>query len=419
MTLQALIREAARSISRQKLRSGLAALGISIGVAAVVLVAAIGQAGKERAEDTLRGLGDNLVWVEAGSRNVAGVRTGTHGTTSLTVDDAEAIQRDVHLIKRISPQIDGTIQGHSRSAKLDDAVPGRVTGLPDDQDDGTSRGEVVSLTTMSTTGGEQGTDRRHGATGGTSGRTIPLGASFERQANCSRSLASSSRKDSPPMAGTKMIGFFCRTQPPTTTLRGRGPMWTPTTSLFRRFRRTLVGPAIAQIVGLLRERHQIGGEEEDDFNIRRPDEIIKAQVSASDSLAALLLCVGLISLLVGGIGIMNVMLASVTQRTRGIGLRMAVGATRAAITLQFLTEAVMLCLVGGLAGLLASAAGASGAGQVAGWQILIFHPGHLCCDPVLGDGGPDIGVLPSIASGELGPNRGAETRVARLAQHAI
>ncbi len=106
----ALAREAVRSILRHRLRSGLATLGIAIGIAAVVLVVAIGQAGKERAEDALRTFGDNLVWVEAGSRNIAGVRTGTHGTTSLTIDDAEAIGREIRLIKRISPQIDGTVQ---------------------------------------------------------------------------------------------------------------------------------------------------------------------------------------------------------------------------------------------------------------------------------------------------------------------
>src|ERR1700729_4167379 len=103
-------REAIRSLLRHKLRSALTTVGITIGIAAVVLVVAIGQSGKERAEDALQALGDNLVWVEAGSRNIAGLRTGTHGTTSLTIDDAEAIRREVRLIKSIAPQIDGNIQ---------------------------------------------------------------------------------------------------------------------------------------------------------------------------------------------------------------------------------------------------------------------------------------------------------------------
>ena len=101
---QILIREAVRALLRHKLRSGLTTLGITIGITAVVLVVAVGQAGKERAEDALQKLGDNLVWVEAGSRNVAGVRTGTHGTASLMLDDAEAIRREIPLIRRISPR---------------------------------------------------------------------------------------------------------------------------------------------------------------------------------------------------------------------------------------------------------------------------------------------------------------------------
>src|SRR5437868_7704045 len=85
--------EAGRGLLRHRLRSTLTTLGIAIGIAAAVLVVAIGQAGRERAENTLQDLGDNLVWIEAGSRNIAGVRTGTHGTTSLTIDDAEAVRR--------------------------------------------------------------------------------------------------------------------------------------------------------------------------------------------------------------------------------------------------------------------------------------------------------------------------------------
>ena len=102
--------EAFRSIRRNKLRSGLAAVAISVGIAAVVCVLAIGRAGSQRAEEQLRNLGDNFVWVEAGSRAPSGVRTGTHGTTRLTLEDADAILRDVALMKRVTPNVDGTAQ---------------------------------------------------------------------------------------------------------------------------------------------------------------------------------------------------------------------------------------------------------------------------------------------------------------------
>src|SRR6266853_6202936 len=102
--------EAFRALARNKLRSALAAVAIMIGIAAVVCVIAIGRAGSRRAEEQLRSLGDNFVWIEAGSRAPSGVRTGTHGTTSLTLEDAEAILRDVPLMKRVTPNVDGSLQ---------------------------------------------------------------------------------------------------------------------------------------------------------------------------------------------------------------------------------------------------------------------------------------------------------------------
>ncbi len=102
-------REAVRALSRNKMRSALSAIGITIGIAAVVCVVAIGTAGSQRAEQQLQNLGDNLVWIEAGSRNVNGVRSGSHGMTSLTMGDAEAISNEVSSIKSVSPNVDGTV----------------------------------------------------------------------------------------------------------------------------------------------------------------------------------------------------------------------------------------------------------------------------------------------------------------------
>jgi putative ABC transport system permease protein len=101
--------EAIRALYRNKLRSVLAAIGITIGIAAVICIVAIGTAGVQRAEEQLQNLGDNLVWIEAGSRNVNGVRTGAYGMTSLTMEDAEAILQEVSLIKSVSPQVDGSV----------------------------------------------------------------------------------------------------------------------------------------------------------------------------------------------------------------------------------------------------------------------------------------------------------------------
>jgi putative ABC transport system permease protein len=124
-----------------------------------------------------------------------------------------------------------------------------------------------------------------------------------------------------------------------------------------------------QIAALLRERHHLRPEEEDDFNIRNPEDVIQAQLEASHTLTLLLIAIASISLLVGGIGIMNVMLVSVTERTREIGVRVAVGATEEAIQLQFLGESVMLSAVGGAAGVLVGIVGSFFAGRALGWPM--------------------------------------------------
>ena len=126
-----------------------------------------------------------------------------------------------------------------------------------------------------------------------------------------------------------------------------------------------------QVAALLRDRHHLRPEEEDDFNIRNPEDIIQAQLAASRTLTLLLVAIASISLLVGGIGIMNVMLVSVTERTREIGVRLAVGATEEAIQLQFLGESVMLSLVGGLAGVLVGIIGSIIVGRTLHWPMQV------------------------------------------------
>jgi putative ABC transport system permease protein len=126
-----------------------------------------------------------------------------------------------------------------------------------------------------------------------------------------------------------------------------------------------------QASALLRDRHHLRPEQGDDFNIRNPEDIIQAQLAASRTLSLLLIAIASISLLVGGIGIMNVMLVSVTERTREIGVRLAVGATESAIQLQFLGESVMLSLVGGAAGVLLGLVGTFVVGQGLGWPMQI------------------------------------------------
>ena len=361
-------REATRALLRHKLRSGLTTLGIMIGIAAVVLVVAVGQAGSARAEAELQKLGDNLVWIEAGSRNIAGARTGSHGTTSLTGEDAEAIRREVPLITRLSPQVDGSIQvawgNQNWATRFRGETPDYLA---------IKRWELAAGTVFSDDDVEQAASKI------LIGQTVrekifgaldPVGQVMRINGQLFEVVGLLAPKG---QSGDGRDQDDWILLPYTTAekkIRGHGLTWLDDI-LCSAASAEAVNPAIDRIVALMRQRHHIRPGEEDDFNIRRPDEVLKAQVQASHSLALLLISIASISLLVGGIGIMNVMLASVAQRTREIGLRLAIGATDGSVQLQFLGEAVMLSLFGGLFGVVFSVVGSSGFERALGWPISI------------------------------------------------
>lgn len=367
--------EALRSIARHKLRSALSALGISIGVTAVIWAVGIGEAGSARARQAFEDLGENFVWIEAGSRNVAGLRTGSHGTTTLTPQDAEAIRREVPHLRAVSENVDGTVQViHGDRNWLT-----RYRGVAP---------EYADIKRWRIARGAFFTDRHvtHAESVVVIGETVRQRLFGEAEA-----LGGFVRVNQFPF---QVVGVLA---PRGQTATGRDQDDTilmPWTSAQRKLRGRnvtwlddvvcsaaspqAVEHAIADITALLRERHQIPPGGDTDFNVRRPDEALRAQLQASQTLEALLVVLASISLVIGGIGIMNVMLASVLQRTHEIGVRVAVGASPRAVLLQFLGEAVMLGLLGGGPGLLVGAGGSSFLGRLLGWHVVVpWHAGLL------------------------------------------
>ena len=393
-------REAIRALLRHRLRSALTALGITIGIAAVVLVVAVGSAGAEHAQAELQNLGDNLVWIEAGSRNIAGARTGSHGTTSLLIEDESAILHDIPLIKACSPQVDGSLQLISSTHNWGTRFRGET---PD----------YLSIKKWQVVEGSSFTNNDVDDTAS----KILIGATVRRElfgrgaAVGEVVRANGQLFEIVGVLGAKGQSGDGRDQddwilmPYTTAikkLRGKGTAYLDDI-LCSAIAPDAVNPAIDRVLALMRQQHAIRPGEEDDFNIRRPDEVLKAQLAASETLAALLIAVASISLVIGGIGIMNVMLASVAQRTREIGLRMAVGAKERDILLQFLGESVVLSLCGGVAGVLVSLFGASAFERLLDWPISLSPSAMLVAFVAASSVGLSFGFYPAWRAARLDP----------------
>lgn len=361
-------RVAFRSLCRNKLRSTLSATGITIGIAAVVCVVAIGTAGSKRAEQQLQNLGDNLVWIEAGSRNVNGIRSGSHGMTSLTMGDAEAIRNEISQIKLVSPNVDGSVIVVSGNRNWTT----RFRGVTPDYL------EIKRWGLLEGTSFTDG-DVLHSANVCLIGQTVRQeifgeGEAVGRVIRINNHLFTIDGVLEPKGQSTTGQDQDDTILMPYTTvqrkLKGIGFTWLDDI-MCSAVSLDDANLAIENIDALLRQRHHIQPGRADDFNIRHPEEVINAQIAAKRTLELLLTSIASIALLVGGIGIMNVMLVSVTERTREIGIRLAVGATTRAIHIQFLEEAVMLSLSGGILGVFVGVVASFIIGSSLGWPISI------------------------------------------------
>jgi putative ABC transport system permease protein len=366
--LVSLIRQALGAIGRHRTRSALNALGIAIGVASVVWVVAIGEAGSSQAMAQLHALGDNLVWVEAGARNVNGVRSGTYGMHNLFLGDSDAILREVPQVRRVSPNLDGTLvavhEPHNWTTHYRGVSP-----------------DYLAIKRWTIASGGAFTDEDVGR----ASDVCVIGQTVKRQLfGDDEAVGEVVRVGVEPF---RVVGVLAPKGQSATGQDQDDTIWFPYTTAMKKIRGNgqawlddvlcsaespdEVAPAATAITELMRQRHHIGPDQDDDFNVRHPEELIQAQVRASNTLEALLVSIACVSLLVGGIGIMNVMLASVVERTREIGVRLAVGAPDWAIQTQFLAEAICLTVLGGAAGVAVSFAGFPVLARVLGWPLAI------------------------------------------------
>jgi len=365
------VRIAGRALRVNKLRSALTMLGIIIGVAAVIAMVGVGAGAQARVAEQIQSLGSNLIIVLSGSVTSSGIRLGTGSQLTISEDDSAAIAREVPLVQASAPSVRGTaqvvygnlnwatvIQGVTPDyfeARDWPVVDGRAIN-PEDVE-GATKIALLGQTTALNLFGE----------------SEPLGqiirikkVPFTVVAVLSRKGQNSWGQDQDDVilipistAKKKVLGAS-----------QANPRAVGSISIKIRPDEDMV-EAESQIRALLRQRHRLQPFQDDDFWLRNLSEVLQTQEESSKVMTYLLAAIASVSLLVGGIGIMNIMLVSVTERTREIGLRMAVGARRRHILLQFLIEAVTLSLIGGIIGIALGLGGSRAISYFAEWRTLV------------------------------------------------
>lgn len=366
--LQAL-RIALRALRINKMRSFLTMLGIIIGIAAVIAMMAVGSGASYVISQQIASIGSNILLVIPGSTTSSGLRTGSGGVQTLTSDDAKAMQQECPSVEMAAPVIRSSGQVVYGNQNWSTLLMGTTPELFAIREWPAASGRSISSSDVD------------GAA-----KVCLIG----------RTIAETLFGDEDPLGKMIRIKKVPFTVIGVLEAKGQSPQGTDQDDVIfvplRTAQRKLVGSLFPNSVGsilvkarseqqlvtaeeeiklLLNQRHRITNGKEPDYTVRNLSEILAVAEQSSKAMSLLLGAVASISLIVGGIGIMNIMLVSVTERTREIGIRMAIGAKRKNILLQFLTEAVLLTLLGGLLGIVLGAGGATIVSKILSWPTLI------------------------------------------------
>ncbi len=349
----ATIRIAGRALRRNKMRTILTMLGIIIGVGAVIGAVSLTNGAKSQIEAQIAGMGQNVILVFSGSFTRGGVHSGWGGAGTLTLEDAEAIQREIPGVTATSPEVRTGSQIAAGNQNWSTQILGESPEYFDIRQWPVVEGSPFS-----------GQDVRSANKVAVIGKTIadqlfpgedPLGQII-RIKNVPFVVVGMLKPKGLSVQGQDQDDLIVI--PYTSAMKRVQRVTSVRTIIVQTAKATLLSPVQQQIIELLRQRHRITPGRDDDFTVRNQQEIADMATAQSKTMTVLLGAVAMVSLVVGGIGIMNIMLVSVTERTREIGIRMAIGARGRDILLQFLIEAVTLSVTGGLLGI-ASGVGVS------------------------------------------------------------
>ena len=368
MTLLMIIRVAFRALVRNKMRAALTMLGIIIGVSAVIAMVSIGQGASASVQAQIESIGTNLLFVSAGAQNVGGVRSGTgdSGTNTLTVEDLEAIRREVPSVSMVTPAINARSQLVAGNMNWNTSVQGVSEQYPEVRKWSVQNGAFFTDTDVRT-----------------AARVIVIGQSIaDNLFPGMDAVGQTLRVSNLPF---RVVGVMVRKGQDQGGRDQDDIAFAPYTTVQKKvlgntrvqiayvsaISEDATYTAQSQIGELLRQRHKLTSNEPDDFTVRNMTDVAEAANETSKTMTILLACIAGVSLLVGGIGIMNIMLVSVTERTREIGIRMAIGARSSAVRSQFLIESIVLSLTGGTIGILLGVGLSLAIPAMLGWPTLV------------------------------------------------
>jgi len=398
MNPREVVRVALRALARNKLRTILTMLGIIIGVGAVICTVAIGQGASQQVQQQIQSLGTNVIMVFAGSVNTSGVRMGSGATKTFTADDAQAILQHVPGVTMVSPMLGSSVQAVNGNQNWLTRTNGSSQDFPQIRN-----WPVVSGSFFTARDVDMATNVC------VIGKTVetnlfadqdPVGQMIRVQNLPFRILGVLQEKGQSSNGQDQDDIIFM----PYTTVQKKisGISWIQMAMVATSSQD--MNPSVQNgIEALLRQRHHLRTGEDNDFIIRNPSEMAQTAAATATTMTLLLGTVGAVSLVVGGIGIMNIMLVSVTERTREIGVRMAVGATEANVKWQFLSEALVLSSLGGIIGIVVGMAASALISNSLGWPTLVSKLSIIVAVVFSALVGITFGFYPALKAAQLNP----------------
>jgi putative ABC transport system permease protein len=397
------IRVALRALRVNRLRSALTMLGIIIGVAAVIAMVAIGSGATASIQAQIQSIGSNIIMVSSGSLTTGGMRLGSGASQTLSEDDAKAISAECPAVSAVAPTVRGGAQlmfGNSNWAtSIQGTTPDYLTirdlsvasgrAFTDQDVDSAAKVALLGPTVAKNLFGD----------GDPVGQVIRIkNAPFTVDGVLAAKGQSPSGQDQ-----DDVVLIPISTAKREVTGASRANARSVGSLMVQAANADLMDEAQTEIGALLRQRHRIQAGQDDDFMVRNLSEVFDAQEGSAQVMALLLGAIASVSLIVGGIGIMNIMLVSVTERTREIGLRLAVGGKARDIMSQFLVEAVTLSVLGGTVGILLGLAASGLISHFAGWSTLISPTAILLASVFSAVVGISFGYYPARKAAMLDP----------------